>query len=1586
MSTAREKMLAKFANKPVLENKGFFQRAAERVTENYLNSQGEVEPSLEEQMEDDVMQQRAERTVDALSNFITGAEQGAQEVGRQANRLASTNPLALTGTPMQEGYTNAPVPIQTEEQEKAGALYKKATGNFTEETIAPAAMATALLAPSSFAAPVFSPFVLSSLQTNIEKRGAKGVIDTAAEFLPGAGVYQVANRKGAKEYAAARPGAFAVDAIASLAPDIVGLRIGGHAVKDFMPSYKTVMSSLLGETEKKAKYVASKILHNMSDNNKENLPELKMEEVNVEPLNDTRKVQGMLSKETNVNVTRFEEVLSDITKLWDSALENGDPESAMKYREQYSKVYDKYQEELNKTLGIFEETKKKMDFNQSLPEVKLAIDEQNFAKNVDAIVQNTYKGDSSVPVMSTPLALELAGAEILPIEISPKNLKKITIGKHNVANGEGMTPEIVKQIPRALTDPIMIFDTEYSGKKGEKRIIAVLDLKDENDTTIVTPFELKQRNNKKGYEINEMLSAFGKDDKVTKQQATKWYEDNVLAGRLRYINKEKTAEWLKSARDEYPMLERAVDSSLTLNIPTEKDFVNLKNRKTEQYSLGNKSTGEEATFGRSGKTKTWGEIKPVTRKEVEAAFNAIVPVRVGGVDEKYKGLFKVGPEVVRSRAFADYATYSHEIGHFLDKKLEVKGSDAELIAGAENVWGNNSVFREYNNAEKRAEGIAEFTRQILADPEMAERNFPKYYENFIQALRNSNNKDLAKKFDRLADVMRRYSLQSDQARGRASISFADDLNLKSITQKAEDVLADAYKYAVDDKDPINKFVEAVIDKTGKELPYEDNPYLLARSAASSAKSRSTMLLDDKGKPTDVIEALNKVYNNKLKYAVTLQDILKEVDSVKFSKDYLRSNGYKDNRQAFSTYLVAKRQLELQSIHKEYNGSMEKNIAASIVENAPKEFISASEKVHQHFDNVLSILEDSGIISKEQHNTLAEKYKNYVPMYRDRSMEDVKIPGYKPKSGLANVTNPIKGLNEYGSNRNVIDPLDSLIAYTQKSVDAAERNKVGLALSRLKDVEGIGSYLEERPDLEGKGSPENFVFTVWENGEKKSYQTAPELYDAMVNLSLPTFNTVEKVFMTPAEVMRAGATGTPAFGLFNLARDTLTSVLYSNNTTIPVIEPIGNTMYGLWEALRSNYHKKSSLYREFEIAGVPMTTRISTERSSLKWQKLQEAPGVKLGTMLYKGFQKLNQSLEEAARLGEFAAGRRKGKSIQEAGLEAKEITTDFSRGGSLARKYNRYVPFFNAAIQGTDRLIREVKAHPVRLGARVGTAIILPALFEWVAFHDEDWYQDVPQDIRDNYFIARIGDEIVKTPLPQEVAFLAGGFKRSLSKLLDDNPDAMNKWAANTLDTMLPDYIPAFMKPFIEWQSSYNFFTEKNIIPVSLQNLPDKEQYDIYTSMTAIKLGQALNVSPKKIDNLIQNVGATGAVTLNAMIGDYALDRENELPAKYMNEQPIVGRFGYTPGKRSQNIEDFYQLYSDTSKEFNAYGKLGKNAKNWNGLKNAMKKVRALNKKRQTILNNPKLSAQEKRAQMDKYQQDIIRIATMANEKYSLKE
>ncbi len=102
MSKAREKMLAKFSNRPVLENKGFFQKAAERATQNYLNSQEEIEPTLEEQAEDATTEQRksffsdaSSRISEAIGNYAAGAVQGAQEVSRQANRLSVSNPLGI---------------------------------------------------------------------------------------------------------------------------------------------------------------------------------------------------------------------------------------------------------------------------------------------------------------------------------------------------------------------------------------------------------------------------------------------------------------------------------------------------------------------------------------------------------------------------------------------------------------------------------------------------------------------------------------------------------------------------------------------------------------------------------------------------------------------------------------------------------------------------------------------------------------------------------------------------------------------------------------------------------------------------------------------------------------------------------------------------------------------------------------------------------------------------------------------------------------------------------------------------------------------------------------------------------------------------------------------------------------------------------------------------------------------------------------------------------------------------------------------------------------------------------------------------
>ncbi len=140
---------------------------------------------------------------------------------------------------------------------------------------------------------------------------------------------------------------------------------------------------------------------------------------------------------------------------------------------------------------------------KDMAERQLDADEKSFVDSVDRFIAGKEKSPM-VRVMTTPLVLELTGAEGLPVEIAKTDLEKILNGKH----AGDKTPEIMKQLPRALTNPIMIFKS-YTGPNGEERRVVVVDLKDSNGATIVVPFELKVTT-RKNYEINRIASAMGR--------------------------------------------------------------------------------------------------------------------------------------------------------------------------------------------------------------------------------------------------------------------------------------------------------------------------------------------------------------------------------------------------------------------------------------------------------------------------------------------------------------------------------------------------------------------------------------------------------------------------------------------------------------------------------------------------------------------------------------------------------------------------------------------------------------------------------------------------------------------------------------------------------------------------------------------------------------------------------------------------------------------------------------------------------------------------------------------------------------------
>jgi hypothetical protein len=212
---------------------------------------------------------------------------------------------------------------------------------------------------------------------------------------------------------------------------------------------------------------------------------------------------------------------------------------------------------------------------KDMAERQLDADEKSFADSVDRFMAGKISTDT-IQVMRTPLVMRLVGAEVLPVEISVSDLKKVLVDKH-----ADITPDIMKQIPRALTDPMMIFST-YSGKNGEARKVIVLELKDENGATIVVPMELEHMSD--GYKVNRMTSTYGKTDRKTGEPSYEWFKKQLEAGNLEYVNRKKATDWISTEQPDWLIPKEKVDNLLSApNVANEEDLVKLKSENPTYY-------------------------------------------------------------------------------------------------------------------------------------------------------------------------------------------------------------------------------------------------------------------------------------------------------------------------------------------------------------------------------------------------------------------------------------------------------------------------------------------------------------------------------------------------------------------------------------------------------------------------------------------------------------------------------------------------------------------------------------------------------------------------------------------------------------------------------------------------------------------------------------------------------------------------------------------------------------------------------------------------------------------------------------------
>ena len=961
----------------------------------------------------------------------------------------------------------------------------------------------------------------------------------------------------------------------------------------------------------------------------------------------------------------------------------------------------------------------------------------------------------------------------------------------------------------------------------------------------------------------------------------------------------------------------------------------------------------------------------------------------------------------RSRAgfnrmgYFNLSNYGRILALHLDNVMGLKGN-LELTRKSIERQNKNAAEAKMNGVKEeklspsqaRQRAVMYFGTMMIRNPELARETYPDYAKIFDEGL--ANHPDLKEKLDRVIKLNETYQGQTAAQRASGSIAAEKEkTKLRSNPKKwLHEHFTRFYTGWVDDKNIFSQVVARAEAELGHKLAYDYDVHKQAQMALNLASSRSLLFLTG-GKDTKITyKVLNTVYGNAITKAVTMKDIMDELNKV--SKEDVAKTGADNAYDALGNYLIAMRTEELEKhYHDAYarSAGFDEEGTQEIIKNTPESIRKIAQMYWDINTNVVNILQQQGLISKELAGKL-RKYKHYCPMYRDMSdgitdMDEMiaSIGMFNNGGGYANINNGIKRI-EGGGKRPILDPITSLSQMAVSMISKCERNNVAKTFVKLgQDFAGLGDIVVRDPTLQ-HADPTAFAFTVWQNGKQVVYRTTPEIYDALTHMDSNSASAVLGIARNIAHTLRTGATISPSFIVRNFLRDTMSATVNSKTGFIPIVDSIR----GAWKL-----HFDKNFSAEYHASGASMSTYMRADADSsrnltkeLLGHKYDSYPVVvkqvrQLIGWAWNKYEKFGNLVEDSTRAGEFMRARKKGMSIDQSGQLARDITLDFSRHGKRGQEVNKYVPFFNATIQGTDKFIRTFKENPMRAILTTTVSLILPSMILWAINHDDDWYKELDENTKYTNWCINLGNGAhLLIPKPQEVGILFGsGVEAVLNQLTGTDPRGMKEWAKQYAEAVTPSLYPAVVRPLIEWMTNYSFWTGRHLIPTGLEKAPSEMQFTSYTSELAKSLGdtwlaKSIKLSPIAIDNWISGwFGSAGRFLANMLNDPINYVKGNSRPpepAKYWYEMPFIGSFIRQNGQNSEYINRMYEIQKEMSDDYersDAYkqrkGEKGSSnkPKELKQVDTAVSSVSKINKEIKDIRNDPKKDPEQKRREID---------------------
>lgn len=952
-------------------------------------------------------------------------------------------------------------------------------------------------------------------------------------------------------------------------------------------------------------------------------------------------------------------------------------------------------------------------------------------------------------------------------------------------------------------------------------------------------------------------------------------------------------------------------------------------------------------------------------EKVMKVIGSEVPIRTGRFYQNALGIYKGFVETIRLRAADDIPTAAHEVAHAMSDvvfgstksrplmaAVQSRPAIAELRALGKALYGSRKP-----NAGYTAEGFSELVRLWLTTEDAARRapQATRWFEDTLlpswpemaTALRETRD---------LIDVWR-----GQGAKGRAEAQMKSPGRLEHVKKVASDILS--YEAQIEQFAPLEELSTGFAKQTGRRLPVSQDPFLIATSKRGSAGA----VLD-----TWVERNMTDVWGNST--GPGLREALARI----------KPGEAKD----FAFYLWARRAIERWGKNKNPGMALEdaQHLRATLETPA---FIDAAQKFYQWWDGALEYVKQA---SPAMNGALVDAIRtgssDYVPLAR--MLDPTRTKGSSAGHGGGGL------YKMHGSGLPIRNLYEQSLLVAERLIGRAHRDMVLDAVFKLSRHEGMGWLVEKVPrtrvveqvnvekirrELENYGVdttaiPEDTLISYATHLDKPSgtdpimvrqtaagpewYQVPARVYDLLQGLDPARLGPVADLFVgVPNRAFKMGTTGLRAsFSLVtNPARDLPTFMMQS--------------IYGNPASRAAAYMASLS-----DIVQAGLGLKVSPEWEA--FQRLGIGGGMFLGgdiqhakreaRSLFRGkmFRRVASPVESLRELLSFTEAVPRLAELRMAGKElgwtpgqpmtpeqaiamsvaAKRITTDFSAAGSEGRMWNQAMPFYNATVQGTRAFLRAFKRdqgikdvpHRALFTVLKGTALLtVPALANWWANKDEDWYRDLPW--RERYLYTNVDDGaggVVQVPRPPEWGQVFMVLPEALFDAWyvaekEQDPERAKAVVGAALSHFLATQNPLSLPTTLEtarqqWENRIAFF-DRPIVPRNQQDLPAGEQRAYFSSKLATALGDAFpnTVSPRRVDAAIRSLagGLGGDVAQFPTDLMRALGLEESPRGTEPADMPVIGRLFRRGGQFSANNQALADFW-DAASRLDAHAQAGR--------------------------------------------------------------